>query len=177
MSYLPSWRGGAHQIKFGIQAEQTPYEQDYDTLGHGDFIARYRNGVPDSVQVFNTPVNTSLNELELGAFLQDSWTVAQRLTINAGARFERLTGGLDEQSAPAGQFVPERHFDARPDVIVWNNIVPRLSAAYDVTGAGRTVGSTRPSTSHAAARPGDSTGAAMAPSASLATVRASRLRS
>ena len=139
MSYLPSWRGGAHQIKFGIQAEQTPYEQDYATLGHGDFIARYRNGVPDSVQVFNTPVNTSLNELELAAFVQDSWTVARRLTLNAGARFERLTGGLDEQSAPAGQFVPERHFDAQPNVIVWNNVVPRFSAAYDVTGSGRTV--------------------------------------
>ena len=139
MSYLPSWRGGTHQIKFGVQVEQSPYEQDFDTLGHGDFIARYRNGVPDSVLVFNTPVNTSLNELEAAAFVQDSWTVARRLTINAGARFERLTGGLDEQSAPAGQFVGERHFDARPDVIAWNNLVPRLSAAYDVTGAGRTV--------------------------------------
>ncbi|MEO8070987.1 MAG: TonB-dependent receptor, partial [Acidobacteriota bacterium] len=94
---------------------------------------------PDSVSVFNTPVNTSLNQLEVAAFVQDSWTVARRLTINAGARFERLTGSLDEQSAPAGQFVPERHFDAQPNVIVWNNMVPRLSAAYDVTGAGRTV--------------------------------------
>ena len=139
MSYLPSWGSGAHQIKFGVQAEQTPYEQDYDTLGHGDFIARYRNGVPDSVLVFNTPVNTSLNELELAAFVQDSWTVARRLTINAGVRFERLAGGLDEQSAPAGQFVPARHFDAQPNVIVWNNTVPRLSAAYDVTGDGHTV--------------------------------------
>src|SRR4051812_12859525 len=139
LSYLPAWRGGAHQIKFGLQAEQSPYEQDYDTLGHGDLIARYRNGAPDSVLVFNTPVNTSLSELEFGAFVQDSWTIAQRLTINAGARFERLTGGSNEQSAPPGQFVGERHFDARPDVIVWNNLVPRLSAAYDVTGRGRTV--------------------------------------
>ncbi len=138
-SYVPSWHGGSHQIKFGMQAEQSPYEQDYDTGDHGDLIARYRNGAPDSVLVFNTPVNTSLNELELAAFAQDSWTVARRLTINAGLRFERLTGGLDEQSAPAGQFVPARHFDARPDVIVWNNLVPRLSVAYDVTGSGHTV--------------------------------------
>ena len=72
-----------------MQFEQAPYEQDYDSLGHGDFVARYRNGVPDSVLVYNTPVNTSLNELELAAFVQDSWTVARRLTVNAGARFER----------------------------------------------------------------------------------------
>jgi hypothetical protein len=139
LSYLPGWRGGAHQIKFGAQVEQTPYKQNYNTLGHGDFIARYRNAVPDSVLVFNTPVNTSLSELEVAAFVQDSWTIAQRLTINAGTRFERLTGGLKEQSAPAGQFVAARHFDARPNVIVWNNIVPRLSVAYDVTGNSRTV--------------------------------------
>ena len=82
-----------------------PYEQDYDTLGHGDLIARYRNGAPDSVLVFNTPVNTNLSELEAAAFVQDSWTIAQRLTINAGARFERLTGGLKGAIRPAGQFV------------------------------------------------------------------------
>jgi hypothetical protein len=139
LSYLPSWRGGAHQIKVGVQAEQSPYEQDYDTLGHGDLIARYRNGVPDSVLVYNTPVNTNLNQLELAAFVQDSWTIAQRLTINAGVRFERLTAGVNEQSAPAGQFVPERHFDAQPNVIEWNNAVPRLSVAYDLTGSSKTV--------------------------------------
>jgi hypothetical protein len=139
LSYLPSWRGGAHQIKVGVQAEQSPYEQDYDTLGHGDLMARYRNGVPDSVLVYNTPVNTNLNQLELAAFVQDSWTVKQRLTINAGVRFERLTAGVNEQSAPAGQFVPERHFDAQPNVIEWNNAVPRLSAAYDLTGSSKTV--------------------------------------
>ena len=138
LSYLPRFKG-SHFIKVGLQAEQTPYEQDYDTLGHGDLIARYRNGVPDSVLVYNTPVNTKLSELELAAFAQDSWTVARRLTINAGLRFERLTGGVKEQSAAAGQFVPERHFDAQPNVIVWNNVVPRLSAAYDVLGTGRTV--------------------------------------
>jgi hypothetical protein len=137
-SYLPSWRG-AHQVKFGLQFEHAPYKQNFDSLGHGDFIARYRDGVPDSVLVYNTPVRTSLDQFELAAFLQDSWTIARRFTVNAGLRFERHTGSLNRQSAPAGQFVGERHFDARPGVIVWNNVVPRLSVAYDVLGTGRTV--------------------------------------
>ena len=100
--------GGSHQIKFGVQAEQAPYEQDYDTLGHGDFIARYRNGVPDSVLGLQHAGQHQHQRVELAAFVQDSWTVAHRLTINAGARFERLIGSLDAQSAPAGQFVPAR---------------------------------------------------------------------
>jgi hypothetical protein len=137
-SYLPAWRG-SHQLKFGAQFEHAPYKQDYDSLGHGDFIARYRNGVPDSVLVYNTPVRTSIDQFELALFVQDQWTIARRLTVNAGARYERHVGSINEQSAAAGQFVGERHFEARPGVIVWNNLVPRLSVAYDLFGTGRTV--------------------------------------
>jgi hypothetical protein len=137
-SYLPSWQRGAHQIKWGVQYEYVPYQQNYDTLGRGDFIARFRNGVPDSVLAYNTPVRTSLLVTELAGFLQDSWTI-RRLTVNAGVRFEHLSGGLRAQSAPAGQFVPERNYEAESGLIVWNNAVPRLSVAYDLTGSGRTV--------------------------------------
>ncbi len=112
-SFLPSWRG-THQVKFGVQFEHAPYKQDYDSLGHGDFIARYRNGVPDSVLVYNTPVKTSLDQFEFAAFVQDSWTLDRRLTVNAGIRFERHVGSLNEQSAPAGQFVGAGSFEARP---------------------------------------------------------------
>ncbi len=137
-SYLPSWRG-SHQVKFGLQFEHAPYKQNYDSLGHGDFIARYRSGVPDSVLVYNTPVRTSIDQYELALFVQDSWTLARRVTLNAGARYERHIGSIDAQSAPAGQFVGERNFDPRPGVIVWNNLVPRLSVAYDLFGTARTV--------------------------------------
>jgi hypothetical protein len=137
-SFLPSWKG-THQVNAGVQFEHAPYKQNYDSQGHGDFIARYRNGVPDSVLVYNTPVRTSLDQFELGLFLQDSWTVASRLTINAGVRHEHLVGRLNAQSAPTGQFVGARSFDARPGVIVWSNTVPRLSAAYDLFGTNKTV--------------------------------------
>jgi hypothetical protein len=137
-SYLPAWRG-SHQLKFGVQFEHAPYQQNYDSLGHGDFIARYRNGVPDSVLVYNTPVRTSIDQFELALFVQDSWTVARRVTVNAGARYERHIGSINAQAAPAGQFVGERSFEAKPGVIVWNNLVPRLSVAYDLFGTGRTV--------------------------------------
>ena len=138
LSHLPTWRG-SHQVKTGVQFEHAPYKQHFDSLGHGDFIARYRNGVPDSVLVYNTPVRASLDQFELAAFVQDAWTIANRVTVNAGLRFERHVGSLNAQSAPAGQFVGERSFEAQPGVVVWNNLVPRLSVAYDVRGTGDTV--------------------------------------
>jgi hypothetical protein len=136
-SWLPRWRG-EHQVRGGVQFQHAPYGQIFDSLGHGDFVARYRNGVPDSVQVYNTPVTTSLNQYELGLFVQDAWTVARGVTINAGVRVERHVGSLDEQSSGAGQFVTARTFPAQSRLIDWTNVVPRLSVAWDVTGRGRT---------------------------------------
>lgn len=138
VSWLPRWRG-EHQVRAGVNVQHAPYGQAFDSLEHGDLVARYRNGVPDSVTVYNTPVNTSLQQLELAVFLQDSWVIASRLTLNAGVRYERLTGSLDEQSAAAGQFVPARTFAAQSRLIDWQNVVPRVSLAYDITGQGRTV--------------------------------------
>lgn len=137
-SWLPRWKGD-HQIKGGVQFSHAPYGQIFDSLGHGDLVARYRNGVPDSVTVYNTPVATSLDQFELGVFAQDSWTLTRRLTINAGLRYERHVGSLNEQSAGAGDFVPARTYAAQSNLIVWNTVVPRVAVAYDLTGAGRTV--------------------------------------
>ena len=94
LSWLPRWRG-EHQVRTGVQFQLAPYGQTFDSLGHGDLVARYRNGVPDSVTVYNTPVATSLEQTELGLFVQDSWTIAGRLTLNAGVRFERHVGSLN----------------------------------------------------------------------------------
>ena len=138
LSWLPRWRG-EHQVRTGLQVQHAPYGQVFDSLDHGDLVARYRNGAPDSVTVYNTPVDTDLSQLEIGLFLQDSWAITRRLTINPGVRFERHTGSLREQSAGAGQFVPARTYAAQSNLVAWNNIVPRLAVTYDLTGQGRTV--------------------------------------
>ena len=137
-SWLPRWRG-EHQVKGGLQFQHAPYGQIFDSLGHGDLVARYRNGAPDSVTVYNTPVATSLDQYELGLFVQDTWTLTSRLTLNLGLRYERHAGSLNEQSAAAGDFVPARTYPAQSNVVLWNTFVPRLAAAYDLTGSGRTV--------------------------------------
>ena len=138
VSWLPRWRG-EHQVRSGLQYQLAPYGQTFDSLGHGDLVARYRNGVPDSVIVYNTPVRTSLEETELALFLQDAWTIANRLTVNAGVRYERHIGSLNEQSAAAGDFVGARAFPEQRGLVTWNTVVPRLAVAYDASGNGRTV--------------------------------------
>ena len=76
-------------------------------------------------------------------YLQDSWTIARRLTLNLGARYAHAVGFIPEQcrsaSDPPLQTVyPAKCWD-RIDFPTWNSLVPRLHAAYDPNGNGKTV--------------------------------------
>src|SRR5439155_21684501 len=104
----------------------------------GDLELRLRNGAADSVDVFNTPVDVHecLNA-DIGLYAQDSWT-RKRVTVNAGVRLEHFNAAVQNQTAPAGTFVPERNFPGTADNPNWNSVVPRLGIAYDLFGDGRT---------------------------------------
>jgi hypothetical protein len=137
VSWLPTWKG-PHQIKVGGHYSRMPYPQQRSTLGHGDLVARYRSGVPDSVMVFNTPINSHVTHFGHGLFVQDSWTIQRRFTVNAGVRFDYFRGRVDEGNAPAGRFVPARHFPEIDNVPNWKTLVPRFAFVYDLFGNGKT---------------------------------------
>ncbi len=90
-----------------------------------------------SVRQFNTP-NLFKNEAASSACsCRTAWTVANRLTLNLGLRFDRYVGILPEQSNPAGQFAPARSIE-RSEPIKQNIGVWRTGAAYDLFGNGQT---------------------------------------
>lgn len=139
MTAILSWfpkLAGTHNIRTGVQIAELPYSTGYTDDQHGDIVARYSNSVPTSVVVYNTPTNSSYVMWDYAGFAQDSWSL-KRLTINAGLRYERWSGYIPPQSAPAGTYVPARSF---PQIQgpVWNSVVPRLAAVYDVFGNGKT---------------------------------------
>jgi hypothetical protein len=127
---------GSHAFKAGLQ-----YGTGYmgtDTWVHGDLVQQYRNGVPDAVQVRNTPTNQMVRmDNETALYAQDVWTI-KRLTVSGGLRFDHLNESVDPQSAPAGRFVPARSFPEVPNVPNWNDVSPRFGASYDLFGTGRT---------------------------------------
>jgi hypothetical protein len=130
-----SYVTGSHNIKVGSQLSWGPYTRTRN--GNADLVQRYRNGVPDSVEILNTPIRwTDTLNADLGMFGQDSWTL-KRLTVNAGARWEYFNSEVSEQTAPAGRFVPERRFDAI-QMPTWKDFAPRLGIAYDLFGNAKT---------------------------------------
>ena len=127
---------GSHNAKIGLQYGTGPYRETY--VMNGDQQWRYSNGVPNSVDRFNTPVDVRSNlNIDLGVYAQDQWTIS-RATINAGVRVERFVTSLKQQTAGAGSFVGARDFAPVPDVPKWTSVVPRLGLAYNLFGNGKT---------------------------------------
>jgi hypothetical protein len=132
-----SYVTGSHAVKAGVQYGWGWIKSWRNA--NGSMVQRYRNGVPDSVQRWNFPITVAESDLDrnVGLYVQDSWTI-KRLTLNPGLRYEILQGSVPAQEAPAGRFVPARHFDAIPNLPNWHTWAPRFGAAYDLFGNGKT---------------------------------------
>jgi hypothetical protein len=135
-SWLPIWKSGSHHFRFGGQYN-TQTNNDRRHTGGFDLEARYRDGVPDSVRVMNTPTATDVKVYTHGLFVQDSWTV-KRFTANVGVRLDTFRGVIREQTASAGAFVPARSFARQDNVPNLTRVAPRLAFVYDLTGRGKT---------------------------------------
>jgi outer membrane receptor protein involved in Fe transport len=102
-------------------------------------ILRFRGTTPDSVDLANTPLDALSELTELGFYVQDAWSMNNRVTLNLGVRYDKFRIDIAERSAPAGTWVPERTFPRIENVPNWNTVVPRVGVSVNPFGTGRTV--------------------------------------
>jgi Carboxypeptidase regulatory-like domain len=136
LSSSASYVTGSHRFKTGVQWSFG--NRVIDRNANADLVQLYREGRPDSVRVYNTPVQSRARlDGDVGVYAQDSWTL-DRLTLNMGVRFEKFVASIEEQAMPAGRFVPARQIAEIRDLPNWFDVTPRLGLAYDLFGDSRT---------------------------------------
>jgi hypothetical protein len=152
-----SWKAGKHDVKVGVDFHRTTVQQYFDKYFRGRLkFSNLSNFLSGSVgSGFQYQGNTIRHTFEnnFGFYLQDSYRVAPRLTLNYGLRWDYF-GVVGEKNnllsnvtslspaTGAGTFVltqvgqPGLSSLYNPDK---KDFAPRVSAAWDVTGKGKTV--------------------------------------
>jgi hypothetical protein len=132
-----SYVTGAHSVKVGFtlntgRRANTTYSYSND-IQYSLF-----GGNPQSVTLSTAPYRARQNiNADLGFYAQDKWTL-HRLTVTAGLRFDYFNSEIPAQTAAASRWIGARSFDAIHDVPNWKDINPRVGAAYDLFGNGKT---------------------------------------
>ncbi len=134
--FADDWLAGDHDFKFGVQVKKGTaktltqvsatgsyyYHYTYDYYGY-DYEYYYK--------VDGLPYFYGNEQESLSAFVDDSWSVGDRLTLNLGLRYDKLKAIipayeiLNPDGTPSGENAPGLN-----PVFTWNNWSPRLGFAY-----------------------------------------------
>jgi len=136
--YKSDLLAGNHDFKAGFDHLLSSINDARDSRRSGNYQLQFNNGAPFQLATFNYPVSPENNEHYLGVYAQDAWTIARRLTLSLGLRYARENAYVPAQCRDAADFAAA---ECWPNVQmnVWNSVAPRLHAAFDLFGNGKTV--------------------------------------
>jgi len=152
-----SWKRGSQDWKFGYEFRRTSVDSFYDalfrgrlrfngfgSLGLGDPLAEFLAGdlAPGFGPNLTSRGNTdrSVTQNSHAFYIQDQWRATANLTVNLGLRWD-IYGVLKESQGRFSVYDPVLGLVLKPDLYDndLNNFSPRISAALDVFGTGKTV--------------------------------------
>ena len=143
--------GGDHEIKLGVEYQNTPFHTDRVFPGNHLLYFDYPDHT-SSYQVWTfRPIKWSQTNRIYSAFFSDSFSLKKHLTINLGLRFDSTHMDtnrtevenniwVDYYDATYGEGVPSPNVSpARKNVVAWNVLYPRIGLTYDLFNDASTV--------------------------------------
>jgi len=150
-----SWKVRRHDLKFGYEFRRTPITSFFDNgyRGRIDFLygdaqaslEQFLLGIPSGGRAAEGDSRRNTAQDSHALYLQDGFRISRRLTFNYGVRWDYF-GIIHEKNNLFSNFDPVnglRMVGTSGLSSLYNrdldNFAPRLNAAYDVTGKGKTV--------------------------------------
>ncbi len=144
-TFADDFVAGDHDFKFGIQASRGDNNGKNYTSMNGSYYYHdaydYYGEIYDYYyKVDGLPYWYGAKNDSIAAFVDDSWSLGDRLTLNLGIRYDHHVGKipsydrLDINGDPTGEMVP-----GVDPVFTWNNFSPRIGFAYAAGADQKTV--------------------------------------
>jgi hypothetical protein len=135
-----SYVTGSHAFKTGFlytTAVQNDFRDFHRELGALPMSYITFGDIPLQVIYYDAPHSKQYAHHNLGFYGQDQWR-RNRLTVNAGVRFDYLQNYNPAQGGPPTIFAPVAKSYADQVVTSWKDLSPRFGVAYDLFGNGKT---------------------------------------
>ena len=135
--FAEDFLGGDHEFKVGVQYYHgdTRYSSGY--AGEGYFYDYY--GQP--YYFYQRDVYyVGSGEKSFGGFVDDSWKIGDRLTLNLGLRFDSINSYVPELPIMDGWAGPSSEKSPKvPDMVDWNSFSPRIGLVFSLTSDQKTL--------------------------------------
>ncbi|MGE3275186.1 MAG: carboxypeptidase regulatory-like domain-containing protein [Vicinamibacterales bacterium] len=146
--YLPTGGAGSHDLKAGVEWLDDGGSSG-ETGASGAILYLDRAGVPSQIRLtdvgdpatFGTGWLPSTDgNARAAAYVQDRWSVTDRLTVTAGVRFDRQRPYYEaSRREPLLTDVFEAVETPGRTLLVRQSVAPRVGLSYDVSGRGRSI--------------------------------------
>jgi hypothetical protein len=136
-----SWVTGAHNFKVGFAHGIATRDLTLTCRINSDcLVYRFNNTIPNQLTQVAFPLR-SVTKVpgDGGIYAQEKWTIHNRLTVNAGLRFDYEYMYFPESTNGPTLWTPARNaVFPKTDFLAWTDLSPRMGVAYDVKGDGKT---------------------------------------
>jgi hypothetical protein len=138
--FLPAWHG-EHRMKAGFQYQRSYYQGELPSHSYGQFNFSKDPSNFNDPSTYSAPTSYSVSLGDFhynylnpvyGAYFQDDWTAAPRVTLNVGIRYD-----VEPSVTNPGLEVPAVEPGTR--AVQYANFGPRLGFTYDARGDGRSI--------------------------------------